>query len=125
MQRKAARYVLGKHRKADSVSKMLAHLKWESLESRRKIYRLTGMFKSWNSAEGWGELNSRLKLPNYVGRGNHGLKIRECNQKTDIAKYSFINRGIRDWNALHGEVLLPMPKNVKTFRNRLKSNSYL
>lgn len=121
VQRKAARYVVGKHKKAESVTRMLAHLKWESLESRRKILRLAGMFKAWNSAEGWGELNARLHLPTYIGRGDHSFKIKERVQKTDTVKYSFVNRGIREWNSLPEEVLLPMPKNVKTFKSRLKS----
>ena len=121
VQRKAARYVVGNHRKMESVSKMLAHLKWESLGSRRKTIRLAGMYKAWNYGEGWDELRSRFKIPGYVGRGNHCLKIKEREQKTDLLKYSFVNRGIREWNALPGEYLIPMPKNVKSFKNKILS----
>ena len=67
-----------------------------------------------------GELRAKLHAPNYVGRGDHHLKIKEQDQKTDIRKCSFINRGIREWNALPGELLMPMPKIVKSFKTKLK-----
>ena len=66
------------------------------MKSRRKLTRLGGIFKARNDEEGWGELRARLHAPNYVGRGDHHLKIKERDQKTDIGKYSFINRGIRE-----------------------------
>ena len=120
IQRKAARYVTGKHRREDSVGEMLGALQWESLESRRRLNRLAGIFKAWNGEESWNELSVRLNGPNYIGHGSHKLKIKEREHKTDLGKYSFINRGIRDWNALPGELLMPMPKNVKQFKSRIK-----
>ena len=121
VQRKAARYVNRKYGKDESVSKMLDELGWESLSSRRRTFRLAGVYNAWNCKDGWEELRARFHTPNYRGRGDHSLKIKEREQKTDVAKYSFINRGIREWNALPGEVLIPMPKNSKVFKSKIKS----
>ena len=119
IQRKAARYVFGKHRNDESVSKMIDQLGWESLQYRRKNFRLTGIYNTWNRKDGWDELRHRFQTPTYIGRGDHLLKIKEREQKTDLAKFSFLNRGIREWNALPEEVLIPMPKNSRKFRTKL------
>jgi hypothetical protein len=34
----------------------------------------------------------------YLSRGDHGEKIRSRKQRTDIGKYSFVNRTIQLWN---------------------------
>ena len=98
---------------------MLDQLGWESLESRRRTFRLTGIYNAWNRKGGWDELHQRLQAPTYIGRCDHRLKIKEREQKTDLAKFSFLNRGIREWNALPGELLTPMPENSKKFKTNL------
>ena len=45
VQRRAARYILSRHRNTSSVSDMLQSLNWRSLENRRKDARLCMMFK--------------------------------------------------------------------------------
>jgi hypothetical protein len=41
-----------------------------------------------------------LQRPCYLGRGDHGKKIRSRKQRTDIGKYSFVNRTTPLWNNL-------------------------
>jgi hypothetical protein len=54
------------------------------------------------------------------GRVDHNLQIRNRRQRTDIGKYSFVNRTIEHWNQLPAEVLEPFPCNSTTFRERLR-----
>jgi len=40
-----------------------------------------------------------------LSRVDHVQKIRDGKQRTDIGKYSFVSRIIKDWNQLPAEVL--------------------
>jgi hypothetical protein len=41
-------------------------------------------------------------------------------QSTDIGKYSFVNRTMKDWNSLPAGVLASSPCQLNTFRNRAR-----
>ena len=45
-------------------------------------------------------IGDRIQAPSYLSRVNHNWKIRARKQRTDIGKYSFVNRSISDWNHL-------------------------
>jgi hypothetical protein len=45
-------------------------------------------------------MGNRLQRPCYLSRGDHDKKIRSRKQRTDIGKYSFVNRTIQLWNHL-------------------------
>ena len=45
-------------------------------------------------------IGDRLQAPSYLSRVDHRWKIRARKQRTDIGKYSFVNRSITDWNQL-------------------------
>ncbi|KAJ4431763.1 hypothetical protein ANN_20368 [Periplaneta americana] len=45
-------------------------------------------------------INARLTTPSYLGRADHIRKFKCRKQRTDVAKYSFVNRTIVDWNSL-------------------------
>jgi hypothetical protein len=45
-------------------------------------------------------MGNRLQAPSYLSRVVHHWKIRARKQRTDIGKYSFVNRLITDWNKL-------------------------
>jgi len=45
-------------------------------------------------------IGDRLQAQNYLSRVDHHWKIRARKQRTDIGKYSFMNRSITDWNQL-------------------------
>jgi hypothetical protein len=53
----------------------------------------------------WKAIGDRLERPCYLSRVDHDRKIRSRKQKTDIGKYSFVNRTIQVWNQLPAEVL--------------------
>jgi len=42
-------------------------------------------------------------------------------QRTDVGKYSFLNRTIRRWNKLPASLLASFPCKLNTFRKRVKN----
>jgi len=58
----------------------------------------------------------------YLLKGKLGVerKIRSRRQRTDIGKYSFVNRTIKHWNQLPAEVIGVFPCKPVTFKNRAR-----
>jgi hypothetical protein len=56
-----------------------------------------------------------------MSRGDYNLKIRAGKQRTDVGKYSFVNRTIRSWNQLLASLLAAFPCKLNTFRERVKN----
>jgi hypothetical protein len=52
----------------------------------------------------------------YLSRDDHGWESRSRERKTNVGKYSFVNRIIRDWNRLPTGVLKSLPCKLDTFR---------
>jgi hypothetical protein len=65
-------------------------------------------------------IGGRLLRPCYLSREDHNRKIRSRKQRTDIGKYSFVNRTIINWNQLPADLLASFPCKLNTFRNRVK-----
>ena len=57
----------------------------------------------------------------YLGRGDHNQKIRTRKQRTDVGKYSFVNRTITNWNQLPASLLASFPCKLSIFRKRVKN----
>ncbi len=76
-----------------------------TLEKRREKSRLCALFKAIGVIGRWGEVGARLSKPTYFARNDHGFKIRQRKQRTDVGKFSFINRTIQNWNKLPAAVL--------------------
>jgi len=68
----------------------------------------------------WKDIGDRLKRPHYLSRVDHGRKIRSRRQRTDIGKYSFVNRTIQDWNQIPAEVLGTLPCKINTLKKRVR-----
>jgi len=66
----------------------------------------------------WKAIGDRLQRPNYLSRVDHERKIRNRKQRTDIGKYSFVNRTIRLWNRLSAEILGTLPCKPTAFRKK-------
>ena len=73
---------------------------WESLAQHRKTACMCALYKAYTSERAWKAIGDRLQVPSYLSRVNHYWKIRARKQRTDIGKYSFVNRSITDWNKL-------------------------
>ena len=93
---------------------------WETLASRKKLSRICGLFKAYSGKRVWKPISDRLKRPHYLSRVDHDRKIRSRRQRTDIGKYSFVNRTIQHWNQLPAEVLGILPCKQITFKKRVR-----
>jgi hypothetical protein len=93
---------------------------WETLTSRRKLSRICALFKAYSGDRAWKPIGKRLKRPHYLSRVDHERKIRIRKQRTDIGKYSFLNRTIQLWNQLPAEVFGNLPCKQNTFKRRAR-----
>jgi len=89
---------------------------WDTLASRRKLSRICAIFKAYSGEHVWKAIGDRLQRPHYLSRVDHERKIRSRRKRTDIAKYSFVNRAIQDWNQLPAEVLGTLPCKPNTLK---------
>jgi len=71
---------------------------WETLTSHRKFSRICAVFKAYSGEWVWKAIGDKLQRPHCLSRIDHEWKIRSRRQRTDIRKYSFVNRTIQDWN---------------------------
>jgi len=65
-------------------------------------------------------MRDRVRRPYYLSRVHHVRKIRDTNQRTDIGKYSFMNRTIKTGNQLPARTLGTFPCKPKIFRKRVR-----
>ena len=100
IQRQAARFVLHRYRRQDSVSSMLQELQWVSLEQRRKTSSLILMYKICNNLVA---VNPALymtpMLPSST-RAYHPSKFSPLPARIQLFKASFFPRTVAWWNSL-------------------------
>jgi hypothetical protein len=61
---------------------------------------MRALYKAYTGERAWKAIGGRLQEPSYLSKVDHYWKIRARKQRTDIEKYSFVNRSITDWNKL-------------------------
>jgi hypothetical protein len=93
---------------------------WVTLASRRKISRISAHFKAYSGERAWKAVGDRIQRPRYLSRVDHERKIKSRRQRTDIAKYSFVNRTMQHWNQLPADVLETLPCKQTTFKKRVR-----
>jgi len=64
-------------------------------------------------------IGDRLQGPCYQSRDDHDRKIRAGKHRTDIGKYSFVNRTIKLWNQLPADALATLPCRAHIFKKRV------
>ena len=104
-------------------AKFAYHMKeenWETLSQRRKISRICALLKAYSGERAWKAIGDRLQRPNYLSSVDHERINRKRTQRTDIGKYSFVNRTIRLWNRLLAEILGTLPCKPNAFRKRVR-----
>ncbi|PNF40969.1 hypothetical protein B7P43_G08817 [Cryptotermes secundus] len=72
---------------------------WETLTQRRLIARLCALYKAYTRRPAWRAIGNSLLKPCYLSRGDRSWKVRSRKHRTDVGKYSFVNRTIKDWKA--------------------------
>ena len=119
VQRRAARFVLNDYYRTSSVTRMLSEIGWEDLETRRKAARLTTLHKLYHG-------NSKLDVtgivlePHYLGRNDHGKKVRRIQSRLLSYHNSYFPRTIREWNKLQASTV--ETENFKEFLKCLSIN---
>jgi len=63
---------------------------------------------------------SQMLITTYLSREDN-RKIRTRKLRTDVGKYSFVNRTIKSWNQLPAGLLASFPCKLNTFRKRVKN----
>ena len=86
--RRAAHYVTNRYHSTSSITSMLEHLEWETLESRRTKFQLVMFFKI---------IHSLIDIPaeryftpaSTRTRSHHSLKYRQITTSSDYHEYIF------------------------------------
>jgi len=86
---------------------------------RRKIARMCALYKAYTGDRAWKATGDRLQAPSYLSRVDHHWKIRARKQRTDMGKYSFVNRSITDWNQLPEGAIRTSHGKIHIFKTRV------
>jgi len=100
------------YRVQTKVAQFTNHTKdsdWEILAQCRTIAGLCAFRKAYSGERAWKAIRDRLRRSYYLGRVDYVRKIRDRKQSTDIGKYSFVNRTIKNLNQLPAEALGTYP----------------
>jgi len=89
--------------KAAQLANHMKDSDWETLAQLRTIARLCALYKAYSREQEWIAICDRLRRPCYWSRVDHVRKITDRKQRTDIGKYSFVNRTIKNWDQLPAE----------------------
>jgi hypothetical protein len=114
VQRRAARWVLGRYNNTSSVTDMMKTLKWDTLQSRRQASRLTMMYKITNNLVA---LQHDLKPPNRRTRNSHSHTYVQIQTRTETQRHSYFPRTVKEWNGLPDNVV--SAPSLMAFRTRL------
>ena len=107
VQRRSARFVKNCwQRTPETVTNLLNDLDWPSLQSRRKVARLTLLHKPIHA-------ESALEIPSYTKRHRNLCQLRsyhkdkfiELKPNTEAYRNSFYCRIIREWNSLPSDII--------------------
>ena len=98
IQRSAARFVMNDYSRYSSVSNMLNHLSWPTLEQRRKYIKLVMFFKI---IHGLVDISFTLTLSpfNLITRGHHSRYILPS-IRTETYLHSYLPSTLKLWNGL-------------------------
>ena len=99
VQRRAARYVTNWYHNTSSVTDMLNHLQWTSLETRRQHQRLVMLYKIHHDIVAV-PAATYMTPATRITRHTHPLTYQVPTYATDYGRFSFFPRTIQDWKNL-------------------------
>jgi hypothetical protein len=80
-------------------------LNWETLAQHRKVAHICTVLKVYMGEQAWKAISDRL-------------------QKTDVRKYSFVNRTIQVWNQLSADALGTLSCKPSNFKEKVRKVIY-
>ena len=105
IQRRAARFVLNKYRRRESVTEMIKDLQWDSLESRRQAASLFMMYRIHTQQVAINCSDYLTPMIPSSTRSYHPQKYQLIPSRIQVFQYSYFPRTVIWWNALPGEVV--------------------
>jgi hypothetical protein len=84
------------------------------------IARLCALYKAYTGRLAWKAIGDNMQKACYLSRDDNGRKIRSRKQRTDVGKYLFVNKTIKDWNHLPAGVLAAFSCKLNTFKKRVR-----
>ena len=90
----------------------------KSVAQRKKITGFCALYMAYIGERSWKEIEDRIQAPSYLSRVDHNWKIRARKQRTDVEKYSFVNRTITDWTRLPAGTIGSCPGETAVFKTR-------
>ena len=106
VQRRAARYVTKRYHNTSSVTSILNHLNWNTLENRRNINRVTMLYKITHNLVAIDPNLYLVKPPVMHTRNSNILQYQLFNARTNYFKYSFFPHTVVLWNSLSHATLM-------------------
>ena len=104
VQRRAARFVMNRHSRQDSVTDMMTELGWRTLQERRIASRLSMLYKSINGLAVC-DLPRDVRMSAGRTRASHALQFTIPSSHTDTYKFSYYPRTLRTWNLLPSHIV--------------------
>ena len=119
VQRRAARYVTGRHRNRSSVGQMIDQLQWPSLKQRRKESRLAMLYKIINSKVAIDQ-QKYFSKPTRTSRHSQHHTLAIPSARKDSRKWSFFINTVRDWNNLPPDIT--SAASLETFESQVNNH---
>ena len=116
VQRRAARFVCNRYNNTSSVSDMIKHLQWPSLQQRRDILRLVLLYNIHHKLVHF-DTSSYLTPTHGKAHHIHAQGYQIPFSRRDYHLYAFFPRTARTWNVLPPDVY--NAPSVEAYRHRL------
>ena len=100
IQRRAARFVLQRYYRRDSVTSMIDHLGWKSLEWRRNAASLAMLYKIQHNLVAINPALYISPMTPSITRSYHPSKLEELSARTKRYSYAFFPRSVILWNSI-------------------------
>ena len=105
VQRYGARYVKGDYHQRSSVTEILLHLKWDTLESRRLLFQLKYVHRMLTNQVALKPFNCFPMVPCRTTRNSNSRKIRLNFGRVEAVIFSFFFSIIRTWKSLPDNIV--------------------
>ena len=99
IQRAAARFVTNNYQRKSSVTALIQDLGWTDLQTRRKNFRLTSLYKLLNGLIPV-PVSDFLTPAGERTRGGHKKSFKHIRANTTLGQNFFLYKTITDWNHL-------------------------
>jgi hypothetical protein len=83
---------------------------------------MCALYKAYNGERAWKYIGDTLQARYYRSRLDHCWKIESRKIRTDVGKFSFVNRTIADWNRLPEGAIGTSLVKTHVFRQRIRKD---